>query len=216
MWHLFLDESGDLGFDFVNKRPSKYFTITILATSSDDSFRQINKAVTKTLARKLNYRKKHGTKVQELKGTGTTIEVKKYFFGLISDCKFGIYSITLNKRKVYERLTKEKERVYNYVTRLVLDQIPFEKNGGVRVNLVIDKCKGKPEIREFNEYIKSQLSSKIDPNIPLDINHEPSQNICGLQAADLFCWGIFRKYERNDPEWLEIYQKKVLYDRMYL
>ena len=30
MLHLFLDESGDLGFDFVNKKPSKFFTITIL------------------------------------------------------------------------------------------------------------------------------------------------------------------------------------------
>ncbi len=27
MWNLYLDESGDLGFDFVNKKPSKFFTI---------------------------------------------------------------------------------------------------------------------------------------------------------------------------------------------
>lgn len=29
MWLLYLDESGDLGFDFVNKRPSNHFTITM-------------------------------------------------------------------------------------------------------------------------------------------------------------------------------------------
>ena len=28
-----MDESGDLGFDFVNKKPSEFFTICIVATS---------------------------------------------------------------------------------------------------------------------------------------------------------------------------------------
>ncbi len=35
MWYLYLDESGDLGFDFVNKKPSKFFTITILVIKGD-------------------------------------------------------------------------------------------------------------------------------------------------------------------------------------
>ena len=30
MWYLYLDESGDLGFDFVTKRPSNFFTVTVL------------------------------------------------------------------------------------------------------------------------------------------------------------------------------------------
>ena len=31
MLFLYLDESGDLGFDFVNKKPSRYFVVTVLA-----------------------------------------------------------------------------------------------------------------------------------------------------------------------------------------
>ena len=27
---IYLDESGDLGFDFENKQPSRYFVITVL------------------------------------------------------------------------------------------------------------------------------------------------------------------------------------------
>lgn len=196
MWHLFLDESGDLGFDFVNKKPSKFFTITILATSSEDTHRQINKAVKKTLARKLNYRKKRDNVAQELKGTHTTLAIKQYFYELIKDQKFAVYAITLNKRRVYERLTKDKERVYNYISRLVLDQIPFEKNDGDRIILTIDRCKAKPEIQEFNNYIKSQLEARINPDTPLDIVHKPSHELSGLQTCDLFCWGIFQKYER--------------------
>jgi hypothetical protein len=43
-----LDESGDLGFDFVNKKPSKFFTITVLAVR-DDNQRKLAKAVKITL-----------------------------------------------------------------------------------------------------------------------------------------------------------------------
>lgn len=31
MLYLYLDESGDLGFDFFAKKPSRFFTVTILA-----------------------------------------------------------------------------------------------------------------------------------------------------------------------------------------
>lgn len=33
MWFLYLDESGDLGFDLVNKKSSKFFTVAILAVT---------------------------------------------------------------------------------------------------------------------------------------------------------------------------------------
>ena len=130
MWYLYLDESGDLGFDFVNKKPSKFFTVTILALSCNDANRKLLKAVKITLRRKLNNPKHQKRIVDELKGTGTTLDVKKYFFEKIKNIKFGIYSITLNKKRVFERLAKDKPRVYNYISRQVLDQIPFEKNEG--------------------------------------------------------------------------------------
>ena len=150
MWYLYLDESGDLGFDFVNKKPSKFFTVTILAMSSQDANRKMIKAVKKTLARKLNSRGNRKRIVHELKGTSTTLEVKKYFYKCAENVKFGIYSLTLNKKRLFEKLTKDKERVYNYIARHVIDQIPFEKASGIRVELILDKCKGKPEIEEFN------------------------------------------------------------------
>lgn len=217
MWYLYLDESGDLGFDFVNKKPSKFFTITILALSSQDANRKLIKAVHVTLRRKLNNAKCRKRMVQELKGTGTTLEIKKYFFEKVKDVKFGIYSITLNKRRVFERLAQDKSRVYNYIARQVLDQIPFEKNNGDRVELIIDKSMAKPEIEEFNSYIRRQLEGWLSPHIPLDIYHWLSHENCGLQAADLFCWGIFQKYERQNMKWYDVFAKdKVRFDEQFL
>jgi hypothetical protein len=215
MWYLYLDESGDLGFDFVNKKPSRFFTITILAISSSDADKALRKAVKKTLRRKLNHGKKKRM-VHELKGSSTVFEIKEYFYEQIKDLKFGVYSITLNKKRVYERLTKRKERVYNYVTKKVLDKIPFEKNNGERINFTVDKSKGKPEILEFNNYIKRNLEARVDPKTPIDFNHGSSQDIANLQACDLFCWGIFQKYERGNKDWYGKYAKKIKFDDQYL
>lgn len=216
MWYLYLDESGDLGFDFVNKRPSKFFTVSILAVSCQDANRKLLKAAKITLRRKLNPTKHQKRIVQELKGTGTTIDIKKYFYKKAKNIKFGIYSITLNKKRVYEKLTREKSRVYNYISRKVLDEIPFEKNSGDRVQLILDKSMAKPEIAEFNSYIRRALEGRLSPNIKIDIYHWLSHENFGLQISDLFCWGIFQKYERNNTEWLEVYHEKVRLDEQFL
>jgi hypothetical protein len=216
MWFLYADESGDLGFDFVNKKPSKYFTLIILALSSYSTDRQLAKAVKKTLARKLNPRNKRKRIILELKGSDTVFAVKEYFYKQVQPIKFGLYTITINKRKVIQSLMEAKERVYNYITRLVLDKIPLESNSGEGINLVMDKCKGKPEVQEFNRYIRRQLQSRIKPQTPLHINHLDSKQSAGLQACDMFCWGIFRKYERQDLEWYQLFIKdKIKFEEIY-
>jgi len=215
MWYLYLDESGDLGFDFVNKKPSKFFTITILVIKGNIENRLLFKAVKKTLRRRLNPRGKRKRIVAELKGTKTTLEVKKYFYEQVKSLNFNIYAITLNKRRLYEYLIKNKSRVYNFIARNVLDQISF-KEAKIKVELIIDKSKSKPEIVEFNSYIRRQLEAEIDPKIPLNMYHLSSLESGGLQAADMFSYGIFEKYERKRLDWFNIFREKVRYDSVYL
>ena len=212
MLYLYLDESGDLGFDFVNKKPSKFFTVTILAIRGPANNRLLIKAVKKTLARKLNRRK---SVVSELKGARTVFEIKMYFYGQIEELKFGVYSLTLNKKRVFERLTINKERVYNYISRLVLDKIPIEK-AQEQVILILDKSKSPKEVRDFNQYVLRQLAGRLDPKVPLDIKHENSCHYHGLQAVDLFSWGVFRKYEKKDTVWFDVYKDKMAYEEQYL
>ena len=216
MWYLYLDESGDLGFDFVNKKPSKFFTVSILALSSQLANRHLINAVKKTLRRKLNRKKGKRRFVNELKGASTTIDIKKYFFSQVKDIKFGIYSITLNKKRVFEQLTREKDRVYNFISKKVLDSIPFEMAGETRIELIVDKSKDKLGIEGFNRYIEEQLCWRIDPKTPLNIYHRNSEDSPGLQAVDLFCWGIFQKYERAKMEWYEVFKEKMNFDGFYL
>ena len=53
--HIFLDESGDLGFDFLKGGTSRYFVITILVASHYDLTAL---AIKRTLKTKFNQKKK--------------------------------------------------------------------------------------------------------------------------------------------------------------
>src|SRR4030042_314676 len=215
MLYLYLDESGDLGFDFVNKKPSKYFVVTILVVKGHEANRRLINGVKKTLRRKLNPKNKRKRIVPELKGTKTTIEVKEYFYRQVRDLDLGVYAIILNKRRIYLSLMKEKSRVYNFIARTVLDQIPFG-DAKLKVELTIDKSKSKPEIMEFNSYIHGQLESKIDPAVPLNIYHTNSIKSGALQAADMFSYAVFEKYERRRDQWFKIVKEKMKYVSVYL
>lgn len=215
MWYLYLDESGDLGFDFERKKPSEFFTITILATNHRETIKTIDLAVRKTLRRKVNKKKKSES---ELKGTRTSLAVKRYFFQQIAALDFELFSVTIAKRRVYRRLCRarrSKSRLYNFIAKQVLDKIPFESASG-SVELVVDRSKGKREVAEFNNYVVAQLEGRLDPKYKLTINHRNSKTDRGLSAVDLFCWGIARRYECADDEWYTIFQDKIRLDKRYL
>jgi len=215
MWWLYLDESGDLGFDFVNKKPSEYFTICILATSQRTSNLAFKRAVKRTLKNKLNGKSNRARIIEELKGSATRLEIKKYAWNHLRDQKFGIYSLTLNKRRLYEQLAQDKNRVYNFIARQVIDQLPFEKaDGGVQ--LIVDRSKGKKQVWKFNDYIRTQLEGRIPPDVSLDFIHADSKLWPGIQWADMFAWGIFQKYERRNLEWYDTFRSKIQYDEQYL
>jgi len=214
LW-LYLDESGDLGFDFVNKRPSRFFTVCVMAVSHRQTNLALKQALRRTLRRKLNPPKKRSRIVEELKGSGTTLAVKQYAWRLVAGLDFGIYAMTLNKRRVYERLIQEKERIYNYVARQVIDEIPL---GGVLagVQLVVDRSKSQRQIADFNQYIERQLQSRLEPGVALDFVHGDSREWAGLQWADVFAWGIHRKHEHRDLAWFDEFRSKVRFDDVFL
>ncbi|MBW2617805.1 MAG: DUF3800 domain-containing protein [Deltaproteobacteria bacterium] len=214
-WFLYLDESGDLGFDRSKEGRSKFFTVCILAVSSATRNKSIAKAVQKTLRRKLNPKKKRNRSVKELKGSQTNQAVKDYFFRQLSGVHFGIYALTLNKNRLYPELQRKKERTYNYLSRLILDQIPFE-DATEMVHLTIDKRKPQPEIVEFNRYITKELYNRLQPGVHLLISHDSSEINAGLQAVDMFCYGISRKYERGNYRWFNVFRGKVRWDELYL
>ncbi len=133
---IFLDEAGDLGFDFSKGGTSKTFTITLLICHYKNTLIAIGKAVKRTLKNKINKKKKKKRLVQELKGNATSHEVKRYFIKQMPNDGWEVFTIVLNKARVNPCLqtTKGKSKLYNFLTKELLSTLNKKKSN-------ITKCK---------------------------------------------------------------------------
>ncbi|MGD9108242.1 MAG: DUF3800 domain-containing protein [Gammaproteobacteria bacterium] len=185
--HIFLDESGDLGFDFENKSPSKYFVITLLACSDKRSVDTFRSAVKKTLKNKINYNKKKKID-NELKANKAYYSSKNYFYKYVcANENWHLYSIVLNKQALLKNLDKKPDikQLYNFMSRKIMEKVPFD-NSLAKVELIVDRSKSTKEIKIFNEYLSNHLASYLPLNSQLIIDHIHSRNNACLQAVDLF------------------------------
>lgn len=214
---IFLDESGDLGFDFSKPMTSRKFVITLLVCDGKGVIDSLRKAVRRTLKNKLNRNKSGNSVAHELKGAKTTLSIKKYFSRNLVQKGCRLYTVILNKQRVYDRLQKSqaKKKLYNFLARFILEKIDLN-NASTAVTLILDRCKNKEEIRDFNNYVENQMEALLPLNIPLNIYHERSHENAGLQAVDLFCWGIFRKYEKDETDWYDVYRNMIVFETEYL
>jgi hypothetical protein len=97
----------------------------------------------------------------------------------------------------------------------LLEKLPLN-DVSRNVELVVDRCKNKKEVKDFNQYLINQLESLLPLNTALNISHLTSEESAELQVVDLFSWGIFRKYENNDVGWYDIYRSKIMFETEYL
>jgi len=207
MLYLFLDESGDLGFDFVQKKPSEHFVVTILAIKGDENRKKLAKAVSRTLRKKLNPKNKSKAP-QELKGMDTSLTVKRYFLKQTESIDFKLYAVVIPKRKLFFKLAEDKAKIYDLITHKLLEHVPFNE-AQQKVTLVLDRSKDKRTVQEFNESTSTHLKKRLDQKVPFKIYHYNSQNVHELQAVDLFAWGIFRKHEKQDVAWYKLFSKRI-------
>ncbi len=203
---IFLDESGDLGFDFENKNSSRFFVITLLACRNRNSMVMFDKAVKRTLKNKIHAK---NCAINELKGTKTSFKIKKYFYTQIShQGDYTLHTIVLDKLKLKESLKNHsKHRLYNFMSAQIVSQVDLSHSDSIL--LIVDRSKKRKEIEIFNTYLKNYLEGFAPLNTVCDISHERSHEKPTLQAVDLFCWGVFRYFEYGDKEWFSVYEHKM-------
>ena len=170
----------------------------------------IKSAVLRTLKNKLRQKKKNRF-IIELKGSATTFEIKQYFYRhLASKDKWYLQSIILDKYSLakHPTLISNKHRLYNILSRSVLDGVDAITDSSI-VHLYVDKSKNTHEIDKFDTYIRSNLEINMPENATLNIEHLNSEINPGIQAVDMFCYGISRKYEHKDDRWYNLFNEKI-------
>ncbi|MEW5758984.1 MAG: DUF3800 domain-containing protein [Candidatus Omnitrophota bacterium] len=203
--YIYLDESGDLGFDFSKKKTTKFFVITFLFTRNK---RQIEKCV--RLAHRI-LRNKHKNVNSVLHATEEEPITRQRLLKKIASKDCDLMTIYLNKKRVYIKLQNEKSVLYNYVTNILLDRIITKKL--IPLNETIHLIASKRETNKFlNENFSSYLKNQIGNTHKLKLNIEiknPAEEK-SLQAVDFVSWAIFRKLEYGDDSYYNMIKHKLI------
>lgn len=206
MAYIFMDESGDLGFDYSKSGTSKFFVITFLFTNNKTV---LEKAVKKTfLGLPPKVKKTHTGYLHSSKEKPTT-RVK--LLGKLANLDISIISIYLNKKRVYTKLQDEKHILYNYVTNILLDRLYTKQL--IPIKQSIHLIASQRETNKFlNQNFKLYLENKIKSNhkLPITIEIKPSSSEKGLQAVDFACWAIYRQIETQDDSYSNLIKEKII------
>ena len=128
------------------------------------------------------------------------------------DCK--IMTIRLNKSKVYTKLQNEKHLLYNYVVNILLDRIMTRKYLDIKHPIILVASKRETSKflnANFKEYLEAQIKMNHDAKLSVEIK-TPSEEK-SLQVVDFISWSCFRKYERRDLTYFELFKTKVVEER---
>ncbi len=75
-WWIYLDECGDLGFNWKDcPKTSPYFVVTLLVCQNASANKRFGVAINRVLKNKLNGKPNKKRKVHEVKGVSTTFMV---------------------------------------------------------------------------------------------------------------------------------------------
>lgn len=202
MTHIFLDESGDLGFNFNNKGTTDFFIVSFLITENKKPIEKIIKNIHKGLRKKYKIRGGvlHAVKEERVTVLRLCRQIIK------TDCQIAI--IYLDKRRVKTSLRKNSSKIYNQVVNILIDRI-IDKNLIDQNQKIEIIASGKETNKFLNQNFKSYLSNrsnKIKVNIKIEAAHQEKS----LQAVDMISWSIFRKYEHKDNTFYKILKKKII------
>lgn len=205
MAYIFLDESGDLGFNLKKKKTSKNFVITCLFTSKK---RPIEKVVKKTHSElKKKYKRKFGV-LHAVKESPIT---RQRLLRRLNEKDCIVMTIYLNKRRVYTKLQEEKAVLYNYVVNILLDRIYTKKIIPVQrsIEVIASRRETNKFLNEnFKNYLNNQVKNKHKVNIDIKIKSPSEEKV--LQAVDFACWAIFRRYEYGDDSYYNLIRNKIV------
>ncbi|MCX5718320.1 MAG: DUF3800 domain-containing protein [Nitrospirae bacterium] len=205
MAFIFMDESGDLGFDFTKKKTSKFFVITCLFVENKGLLEKIVKKTHSQLQKK--YKRKFGN-LHCVKEKPVT---RQRLLRLMTEKECFVMTIYLNKKRVYTKLQNEKQVLYNYVANILLDRIYSKKiiPIGSAVKLIASRRETNKFLNEnFKNYLNSQVENRHKAKIEVLIRSPHEEK--SLQAVDFVSWAIFRKYEYGDDSYYNSIKNKIV------
>jgi len=188
---LYLDESGDLGFNLAKKRTSRFFVISLVIANDD---RVPARVIKKTFRATLKIRPNmlfHSYSESE--------RIRLKLLRNLVESELTFASIILEKKASLAKF--KKNDIYLALTLQLLREINLAKSD--EFHLVAEKSSNKKSIdRNFISRIKEEFSeARVQILRP--------QEEKGLQAADFVAHATWLKYEQNDNEFWSVIKDKT-------
>lgn len=211
--HVYIDESGDLGF---SPKSTSFFVVAYLILDYPITIQ----TTLKRLLKRLHKRRKYARGAHELKFSKSRDYVRRKVLSSVCKSDVEIGFVVLEKAKVKLELRKKRTILYSYVIvdRVMRDILPGLGSTD-ELNIIVDRSLPRSSREAFNDYTRNKASwllTILDKAHPIELSniavrHENSQYDPCLQAADFVAGTGFQKYERNNDCYYQLIEDRIQY-----
>jgi len=208
MTYIFMDESGDLGFNFLKVNTSKNFIVTFLFVNNIRPLQKVVQKTFRTLPKKIL--RGHCGVLHSSKDISST--KIKLLTQLVKMNDFRIMSIRINKEKYFLDFKNKPNLLYNHIVSILLKRILNKNllNEMDNINFIASQKETNKYLNNnFKKYLNDNLNTKYTKfNIQIKKPHQEK----GLQIVDCLSWSLFRKYEYLDEIYYDIFKEFIVED----
>ncbi len=205
---IIIDESGNLGTN------GRYFVIACIDTLECKALHNVMKRKLKQAKEAFPEYKVFG---HEIKAAEAHPCIKHHILESIAAKNIRISYIVADIPHIEARLSNDKNILYNYLAKLLIDKIITSKDKSSKINILCDNKTTKVKsANSFKEYITAQLNYECNYDLDLNIGFMDSHagDAYIIQAADYVANAIYTFYEYGNNIYLEQF-KKVIHIRSY-
>ncbi len=220
MHFIFLDESGEFGFEAGS---STHLLIALLETENSKRLKNVMRKEKKRLhdlgwPRDIEikgtalYGCQHEPRIPQQIADNRVAHLTRIVNRILDADATPHYTII---RK--DRLTRNLQQApygiaYNYFAGNLLCKV---HNGALQcpVTLVVDRRNKETHAHmPFDGYVSTRIITDCNHEHSFEIRHEDSRDWLGLQAVDFISWGLFRAYEHQDRQFYDLIRPNVRID----
>jgi len=204
--HAHLDESGDLSF---TPKGSKYYIFTVAWTYEPLALAQ------DLIALRFSYLK-FGTDLNRFHAAEDQQPIRDAVVRrLVGRAGWLFASIVIEKNKVNPSI-REQHLFYPQFATMVLK---FVLRGCLKpqtdqVLIFTDDLPVKAKREAVKKAIYSVCRAELPHKVRFGCYHHPSASNVWIQVADYCCWGVQRKWERNDSRTYSLLRARMIRDEL--
>lgn len=201
---LIFDESGNLGSS------GRYFVIACIDTRNYKSLHNIMKkklGIAKQLFQELACLHSN-----EIKAKDAYPCIKYHILESIVRKELSISYIVADLKYVKKNLLDDKNILYNFLMKLLIDRLVSDKDNNSTLNIICDNHTTKiASGNSFEEYIKLHLIYEKEYELNLNVVYMDSddRNAYPVQAADYVANALYGWFEHEDTIYYDRFRTKI-------